>query len=113
MSTKESKKASSASDAADVAAIQALANSDATTQEAAATHGAGQLAAQVLQGARPALRVVSRPETFRRVGRQFGRDPHTIPLDELQPWQVEALEKDPDLVVTRVLLPAEPEAAAE
>lgn len=48
------------------------------------------------------LKIVSRPASFYRAGRQFTSEPTTIPLSQLTPDQVEALKGEPNLVVTEV-----------
>jgi len=48
------------------------------------------------------LKIVSRPASFCRAGRQFTSDPTIIPLSELTPDQAEALKAEPNLVVTEV-----------
>ena len=54
------------------------------------------------------LKIVSRPASFMRCGRQFTADPTTIPLSELTPDEVERLQAEPALVVSEVDI--EPEA---
>ena len=56
---------------------------------------------------RKALKVISSQPGFRRAGYAFGPEPVTIPLDELSPEQVEAIENEPKLVAVEVELPPE------
>ncbi len=49
--------------------------------------------------ARPTVTVKGPEKGRRRVGRSFGADQVTIPLSDLKPGQLEALEGDPELVV--------------
>lgn len=48
------------------------------------------------------LRIVSKRDGFRRVGRAFDGTPAVIPLSELTADQVEQLTTEPMLVVTEV-----------
>lgn len=63
----------------------------------------------------PGLRIVARPDSFRRAGREFGREPQEILLDDLTKEQIAALKAEPELVVTEIeiALPAEEETAKE
>ena len=57
-----------------------------------------------------ALTITSPREGFRRCGRKFGREPVTIPRDELTDEEAERLTDDPYLVVVEVDLGAAPPA---
>jgi hypothetical protein len=59
------------------------------------------------------LKVVSRPASFRRGGRNFTAEPTTIPLDELSEEQAEQIKGDKNLVVQEVDIepPAEEKAS--
>lgn len=48
------------------------------------------------------LKIVSRPASFMRCGRQFTAEPTIIPLSELTPDEVARLTAEPALVVTEV-----------
>lgn len=48
------------------------------------------------------LKIVSRPASFMRCGRQFTAEPTTIALSELTPDEVQRLQDEPALVVTEV-----------
>ena len=59
------------------------------------------------------LKVIARPQTFRRAGYAFTREPVTIALSELTPEQVELLKAEPSLVVQEVdIEPVNEEAKA-
>lgn len=51
------------------------------------------------------LKVVARPDSFRRAGREFGREATVIPCKELTSDQIDALVNEPELVVVVVDLP--------
>lgn len=87
--------------------VEALANSGRETQKAVMESGQAAALGSALTGVKPALRVISRPETFRRAGREFSREAVTIPAEELTEDQLEALENEPELVTTRVYLTAD------
>ena len=48
------------------------------------------------------LKVIARPEAFRRAGYAFTREPLTIPLSDLTEEQVDLLKGEPALVVQEV-----------
>lgn len=52
------------------------------------------------------LKIVARPASFRRCGRQFSGEPTVIPLSELTNDEVAQLQAEPQLVVTEVDLPS-------
>lgn len=61
------------------------------------------------------LRVSSRPDTFRRVGRTFTRDPQDIPLSELDKEEIKAIKAERLLAVEEldVEVAAAPEGDAQ
>ena len=59
----------------------------------------------------PGLRVVSRPESFRRAGFAFTSSPTTIKLADLTQTQIELLCNEPKLVVVEVDVPVADVAA--
>ncbi|MBX3589079.1 MAG: hypothetical protein AB7I35_12275 [Ramlibacter sp.] len=61
-----------------------------------------QTASKPAKGKVPALRVVARRDSFRRIGRRFGAEPVDIPLSELKKAEIEALRADRLLVVHEV-----------
>lgn len=56
------------------------------------------------------LSVVGPEEGFRRGGRVFNRDKIEIPIDELTQAQIDAIKKEPKLVVSEVMGEVEVEA---
>ena len=62
-----------------------------------------------------ALRVSSRPETFRRGGIKFNRDPVDIPLSTLSENAIKLIKDEPMLAVQEVEvdLPAESEGGQQ
>lgn len=60
----------------------------------------------------PGLRVVSRPENFRRAGYAFSSSPTTIKLADLTEKQIAMLTNEPKLVVVEVDVPVD-EVAGE
>ncbi|WP_416053126.1 hypothetical protein [Cupriavidus basilensis] len=48
------------------------------------------------------LRVVSRKDSFRRAGHEFGAEPKNLPLDTLHQDHVSAIKGDPNLVAVEV-----------
>ncbi len=71
---------------------------------------------QAQSAAELGLKVTARPPSFRRGGYTFTGEAKTIPLRDLSPEQVSAIENDPNLVCHRVAItPPEkaPEAAPE
>ncbi|MGQ3072570.1 MAG: HI1506-related protein [Ferrovibrionaceae bacterium] len=49
-----------------------------------------------------ALKIVSRPDSFRRAGHEFTSEPKTILLTDLTADQVQALRDEPKLVVVDI-----------
>lgn len=58
------------------------------------------------------LKVIARPERFRRCGREFTATPTLIALNELTADELEALQAEPKLVTEVVDTPAPEEAKA-
>ena len=54
----------------------------------------------------PAISVVSRPDSFRRCGRVFTREPVVIFIEDLKEGEMTALEEETMLVVTEIELEA-------
>jgi hypothetical protein len=52
------------------------------------------------------LKVIARPERFRRCGREFGAEPTLIPLDELSEDELATLQAETKLVCEIVDTPA-------
>lgn len=60
----------------------------------------------------PGLRIRSIPESFWRAGRKWTRESQDVPASEFTRPQIQALQKEPNLVVVQVEIPVEPDSAS-